>query len=94
MTMERMPKRSARASRMPPKEAVNQRIGEVPAPSVEPRQFLGDRAGPTTVIAGATENEIEVIANAVTQMTQDLRLSTVGTGVVEAIVEQTLVLAN
>ena len=45
------------------------------------------------MIAGAA-NEIEVIANAVTQMTQDLRLSTVGTGVVEAIVEQTLVLAD
>jgi hypothetical protein len=31
------------------------------------------------------------MANAVTQMTQDLRLSTVGTGAVEAIVEETLV---
>jgi hypothetical protein len=45
------------------------------------------------VIAGAA-NEIAVMANAVTQMTQDLRLSTVGTGAVEAIVEETLVLAD
>ena len=45
------------------------------------------------MIAGAA-NEIAVITNAVTQMTQDLRLSTVGTGVVEAIVEETLVLAD
>jgi hypothetical protein len=45
------------------------------------------------VIAGAA-NDIAVIAKAVTQMTQDLRVSTVGTGVVEAIVEETLVLAD
>jgi hypothetical protein len=45
------------------------------------------------VIAGAA-NEIAVMANAVTQMTQDLRLSTVGTGAVEAIVEETLVLTD
>jgi hypothetical protein len=45
------------------------------------------------VIAGAA-NEIAVMANAVTQMTQDLRFSTVGTGAVEAIVEETLVLAD
>jgi hypothetical protein len=45
------------------------------------------------VITGAA-NEIAVMANAVTQMTQDLRLSTVVTGVVEAIVEETLVLAD
>jgi hypothetical protein len=45
------------------------------------------------VIAGAA-NEIAVMANAVTQMTQDLRLSTVGTGAAEAILEETLVLAD
>ena len=45
------------------------------------------------MIAGAA-NEIAVMANAVTQMTQDLRLSTVGTGAVEAIVEETFMLAD
>jgi hypothetical protein len=45
------------------------------------------------VIAGAA-NEIAVMVNAVTQMTQDLRLSTVGTGAVEAIVEEMFMLAD
>ena len=45
------------------------------------------------MIAGAA-NEIAVMANAVTQMTHDLRLSMVGTGAVEAIVEEALVSAD
>ena len=45
------------------------------------------------MIAGAA-NEIAVMANAVTQMTQDLRLSTVATRAAEAILEVTLVLAD
>ena len=45
------------------------------------------------MIAGAA-NETAVMEKAVTQMTQDLRLSMVGTGAVEAIVEETLVLAD
>ena len=45
------------------------------------------------MIAGAA-NEIAVMANAVTQMTHDLRLSTVATGAAEAIVEETPVLAD
>ena len=45
------------------------------------------------MIAGAA-NEIAVMANAVTQMTQDARLSTVGTDAVEVTVEETLVLAD
>ena len=45
------------------------------------------------MIAGAA-NEIAVMANAVTQMTQDLRLSTVATCAAEATVEETLVLAD
>ena len=45
------------------------------------------------MIAGAA-NEIAVMEKAVTQMIQDLRLSTVATGAAEAIVEETLVLAD
>jgi hypothetical protein len=48
---------------------------------------------PTTVIAGAA-NEIAVMANAVTQMTHDLRVSTVTTGAADVIVEETFVLAD
>src|SRR6185503_14213273 len=95
MTVERMPKRSAaRPMGMPPKEAPSQ-ASEYASAGTErsPPSSSAIERSPTTVIAGAAK-EIAVIANAVTQMTQDPRLSTVGMAAVEMTVEEALVLPD